>query len=58
MRQTENKGGRARLNEDELDRGKADQRQNPLRSCNRHKCERPPETAKEQKQVGQLEPQP
>ena len=34
------------------------QRQNPLRGCNRHKCERPPETAKEQKQVGQLEPQP
>ena len=33
-------------------------KQNPLRNCNLRKCERPPETAKEQKQVGQLEPQP
>ena len=52
MRQRENKGGRARLNEDELDTGKAETIL--LRSCNRHKCE----SAKEQKQVGQLEPQP
>ena len=44
MRQRENKGGRARLNEDELDTGKAET--NPFRNCNRHKCERPPETAR------------